>query len=181
MTTELLEENSFKKLACCLPWGFLCWFLSWVHIFLSELINNSTLLLAKLSTVHVQLDAGTTWPHLLISGCWVSLSFFHSHIYQSLHSLSESPSHATSVLLWGSWPSSFPLWNGFHTHSDFSGMWMKLLRWVVFFNLSIITHTIIWQSCHMHICTCRHICKNHQIWSLQQCIMYWESFPQSSK
>ncbi len=123
-------------------------------IFLSQLMNKSLLLLTKVSSTQLRLDTVTDYsfvepPRLSVHS--LAFPFFHSFIYLFLHSLSESPSHAISMPLWGCWPSSFPLWNSFHTHSDFSRMWMKLLRGVVFCYLSVITLTMIWQSRHMHV------------------------------
>lgn len=89
-------------------------------IFLSQLINKSLLLLTKVSSTQLRFDTVTDCSFAeppLLSVYSLAFPFFRSFIYPFLHSLSKSPSHAISAPLWDSWPSSFPLWNSFHTHT----------------------------------------------------------------
>lgn len=80
---------------------------SWIYFFsLNELMNKSEIWW-QFSPTPLQLHTLTPLPVFTLV-----FAFFHFFICMPLHSLSESPSHATALLR-GS--SSFPLWNSFHT------------------------------------------------------------------
>lgn len=86
----------------------LVWFSLESSFFFSQRVNEQVW---NWLTIFPPLHCSSThWP--LLSVFTLVSAFFHFFICMPLHSLSESPSHAT-VLLRGS--SSFPLWNSFHT------------------------------------------------------------------